>query len=233
MRPSDIRFVVTCEHGGNRVPARYRDLFVGADRELATHRGWDPGALTLARQLARTLGAPLVVATTTRLFVDLNRSEDHPRVLSEFTRVLATAARERIFETYHRPYHAAVRAAIIKHFDKRARVIHFSVHSCTPVLRGVVRDLDVGLLYDPRRKFEVKVCDTLASAIESEMPLRIRRNYPYRGVSEGLTTTLRREYHARDYAGIEIELNQRVLKRSDGGRAVMAAICQAAHSLAR
>jgi predicted N-formylglutamate amidohydrolase len=231
---SDVRFVVTCEHGGNRVPQRYRDLFVGAERDLASHRGWDLGARALAAQLARALDAPLVTATTTRLLVDLNRSEEHPDVLSEFTRPLTDDARERIFDTHYRPYRDAVRAAIDRHFDKGARVIHVSAHSFAPVLRGVVRDADVGLLYDPKRKREVALCRTLGIAINAAMPaLRIRRNYPYRGDTDGLTTTLRGEYHARDYAGIEIELNQRLLKRADGGRAVIEAISRAVHSLAR
>lgn len=234
MRTSDVRFVVTCEHGGNRVPRRYRDLFVGAERDLASHRGWDAGARTLAAQLARTLAAPLITATTTRLLVDLNRSEDHRDVLSDFTRPLTGAARERLFDTHYRPYRDAVRAAIDAHFDTGARVIHISAHSFAPVLRGIARNADVGLLFDPRRKREVALCRALATAINDEMPaLTVRHNYPYRGDTDGLTTTLRGEYHARDYAGIEIELNQRLLKRSDSGRAAMAAICRAVQSLAR
>jgi predicted N-formylglutamate amidohydrolase len=185
-------------------------------------------------QLARTLNAPLISSTTTRLLVDLNRSEHHPHALSEFTRPLTGAGRERIFDTYHRPYRAAVCAEIDSYFDKGARVIHISAHSFTPVLRGVVRDADVGLLYDPLRKREVALCHTLGTAINAAMPaLRIRRNYPYRGDSHGLTTTLRGDYHARDYAGIEIELNQRLLKRADGGRAVITSICDAVQSLSR
>ena len=44
--------LVTCEHGGNRVPKEYRRLFAGWEPVLASHRGYDPGALTLARELA-------------------------------------------------------------------------------------------------------------------------------------------------------------------------------------
>jgi len=39
------RLVLTCEHGGNRVPAAYRALFEGAEALLATHAGYDIGAL--------------------------------------------------------------------------------------------------------------------------------------------------------------------------------------------
>src|SRR5436305_13375521 len=37
--------LITCEHGGNAVPERYRGAFAGAARALASHRGYDPGAL--------------------------------------------------------------------------------------------------------------------------------------------------------------------------------------------
>jgi len=38
--------------------------------------------------------------------------------------------------------------------------------------------------------------------------LRLRRNAPYRGVSDGLPTTLRRRFGNR-YLGMELEVNQR------------------------
>ena len=51
------RLVVTCEHAGNVVPERYRPLFVGHEHLLPTHRGWDPGALLLAREMAERFDA--------------------------------------------------------------------------------------------------------------------------------------------------------------------------------
>ena len=35
--------VITCEHGGNRIPVLYRDLFHGQQQQLESHRGYDPG----------------------------------------------------------------------------------------------------------------------------------------------------------------------------------------------
>ena len=72
--------VITCEHGGNRIPVPYRDLFRGQQRQLASHRGYDPGALVMGRALAAAFAAPLVVSTVSRLLVDLNRSVGHPRL---------------------------------------------------------------------------------------------------------------------------------------------------------
>ena len=75
-------FLVTCEHGGNRIPSSLQPLFRGYRALLATHRGFDPGALVMARQLATAFAAPLVTSTTSRLVVDLNRSIGHPRLYS-------------------------------------------------------------------------------------------------------------------------------------------------------
>jgi hypothetical protein len=37
----------------------------------------------------------------------------------------------------------------------------------------------------------------------------VRRNYPYRGYADGLTTYLRRRYARHGYIGVEIEVNQK------------------------
>src|SRR4030081_1301042 len=63
-------FIITCEHGGNRIPAPYRRLFRGRRVLLDSHRGYDPGALVMARALARAFRAPLVTSTISRLLVD-------------------------------------------------------------------------------------------------------------------------------------------------------------------
>ena len=49
--------MLTCEHGGNRVPRRLSRAFAPIRGMLATHRGWDPGALELAvtRSLAERM----------------------------------------------------------------------------------------------------------------------------------------------------------------------------------
>jgi predicted N-formylglutamate amidohydrolase len=92
--------IVSCEHGGNDVPRAYATLFAGHATTLATHRGWDPGSLPLARQMASALDAPLYASTTTRLLIDLNRSLGHRQLLSEFTRGLAPAERQQIIDRY-------------------------------------------------------------------------------------------------------------------------------------
>jgi predicted N-formylglutamate amidohydrolase len=204
--------IFTCEHGGNRVPARYRSLFAGSERVLESHRGWDRGALVLARALARRLGAPLLAATTTRLLVDHNRTATHRGAFSGYVEGLSAEEKARMLDALYWPHRRAVERAVAREVRSGRRVVHVAVHSFTPVLRGVRRNADLGLLYDPARPGERVLCERWSRELRISRPeLRVRLNYPYRGTSDGLTTALRREHAAASYIGIEIEMNQRLI----------------------
>jgi len=218
--------LLTCEHGGNRVPPAFAALFRGrgARALLDSHRGFDPGALDAARRLARATGAPLLAATTTRLLVDPNRSATNPAVFSARTRGLPRAEREALLARFHAPHRRRVREAI----DRLARpgrgVLHVAVHSFTPRLRGERRDFDLGLLYDPARPPERALARRWVERLAAAAPtLRVRRNAPYRGASDGLTTALRREL-GPGYLGIELELSQAALADRERRAALLAAL---------
>ena len=88
------------------------------------------------------------------------------------------------------------------------------------MLRGETRNADVGILYDPRRPAEKRFAMAWARAIRAAArELRVRRNYPYLGVGDGLTTTLRRRFPAWRYLGIELEVNQRFFVTDAGAGA--------------
>jgi predicted N-formylglutamate amidohydrolase len=204
------RIILSCEHGGYRIPAAYRPLFAGQEELLATHRGYDIGILPFARFLARELKAPLHAAQVSRLLVDLNRSRRSPTLFSEVTRQLPAGEREAILLRYYDPYREAATQAVAEGL-RNGRVLHLSIHSFTPELRGVVRGTDIGLLFAPARPAEAEFCRCWQAAINRLDPaLRVRRNYPYRGVSDCLVTTLRRHFRDERYLGVEIEVNQKL-----------------------
>jgi predicted N-formylglutamate amidohydrolase len=210
--------IVSCEHGGNRVPRAYAALFAGHEDTLATHRGWDAGALPLARQLAGALDAPLFASTTTRLLIDLNRSLGHRQLFSEFTRGLAPAERQQIIERHYRPHRDAIEGEVARRVVALEPVLHIASHSFTPVLDGVVRRADVAWLYDPRRAGEMSLVTRWMAAFAQRAPgLPLRRNNPYRGRGDGLTSLLRKRYSDAAYVGIELEVNQRFV--AEGGAA--------------
>ena len=205
-------FLITCEHGGNRIPARYRPLFRRQEALLDSHRGYDPGALVMARELARALGAPLVASTVSRLVVDLNRSIGHPRCFSAATRGASRTLRAEIVQSHYLPYRTQVERLVDRSVSRGRRVIHVASHSFTPELEGRVRTADVGLLYDPGRHAEVDLCARWKAALIDMAPqLRVRRNYPYAGKGDGLTRSLRMQHTPGAYVGIELEVNQGIV----------------------
>ncbi len=219
MSRSALILVLSCEHGGNLIPARYAPLFARAARVLRTHRGFDPGALDLARALQRRFRAPLVFSTTSRLLVDLNRSLHNPAVFSRYLRGLDRRERERVIERYYRPHRGAIERLVEAGLRGRRGVLHVAVHSFTPVLRGERRGTELGLLYDPARRAERALCAGLLADLRRHDPsLRVHRNRPYPGAADSVATELRRRYPEGRYLGIEVEANQR-LARSPAGRA--------------
>lgn len=217
------RLIITCEHAGNDVPAAYRPLFVGHAHLLPTHRGWDPGALILAREMVEQLSTPrdpvpLYFETTTRLLVDLNRSVGNPELHSEATRHLTLTERREILKIHYHPHRQTVDAAVAAAIAAGDRVIHIASHSFTPELNGHVRTADVGMLYDPGRSGEVALASAWLLALKAaDASLRLRRNYPYLGTSDGVTMSLRKKHPPERYVGVELEVNQRYVE--EGGSA--------------
>ena len=179
-------FIITCEHGGNRIPAPYRRLFRGQRALLDSHRGYDPGSLVMAKALASTWRAPLVASTTSRLLIDLNRSIGHPQLFSAATRGAPAETRAQIVDKHYRPYRVQVERLVRQAVSRGHRVIHISSHSFTAELDGRVRGTDVGLLYHPGRRGEAEVCARWKESLAAAAPeLRVRRNYPYAGKETG------------------------------------------------
>ncbi len=211
-----LRWLLTCEHASRDVPAEYSHLFADAGEVLASHRGWDPGAAEVFGALRENRADLALAGRATRLLVDLNRSLHHPRLFSEFTRRLPGPERQRLVADWWQPFRDAAEDAVAGWLGASARVIHLSVHSFTPVLDGRSRAADFGLLYDPAREAERR----LAAAWGGQLRARgwkVRMNYPYRGVSDGHVTALRRR-HRLSYAGLELELNQGLFSGAGGER---------------
>ncbi|HEX8988324.1 MAG TPA: N-formylglutamate amidohydrolase [Rhodocyclaceae bacterium] len=230
-RAKPIALVITCEHGGNRVPSTYRSCFAKLRKLLDSHHGYDRGALRMAHELAARFDAPLFYSIVSRLLVDLNRSPGHQRLHAPAVRHLPADTRQVICARYYQPFRSAAENAMAVKIGRGRRVVHVSSHSFTPELDGEVRTADVGLLYDPRRRAELELCKTWQAALTARIPtLRVRRNYPYRGVSDGFAAFLRRRFAPKDYVGIELEINQRFALR--GGKEWNAVRQAVAESLA-
>jgi predicted N-formylglutamate amidohydrolase len=204
-----MNLIVTCEHAGNQVPDGYSHIFAGHEEALKSHRGWDPGALEVARFLAAEFSAPLFSCETTRLLVETNRSLTNHQLFSEYSAQLDATQRELLLETYYHPYRNSVEEVISKIAKP---VLHLSMHTFTPILNNTIRSVDVGILFDPDRKSESDFCKKLGDGLEQELSLLMTKfNEPYNGTDDGFTTYLRSKFEDHAYLGIEIEINQKYI----------------------
>ena len=91
-------------------------------------------------------------------------------------------------------------------------MVHIPSQCFSPVRDGKVRSADVGLIYDPVCDVEVQLCARCKTRRAAGSPgLRVRRNYPYAGKGDGLTSYLRQRFRSDAYIGIELEVNQAIV----------------------
>jgi predicted N-formylglutamate amidohydrolase len=205
-----FHFLVTCEHGGNQIPERFAQWFDKAT--LATHKGWDIGILPIAQRFSEFFGFSLHYSEISRLLVELNRSLDNPGLFSEFTSQLSDATKKAILNEYYFPYREKVALEIEEAAKEGKKVIHLSFHSFTPVFNGDIRKTDIGLLFDPKRQLEEEFCHKWSDSLQADIAeFNIEFNSPYQGTDDGFTTYLRTIFSNYQYAGIEIEVNQKHL----------------------
>ena len=220
---------MTCEHGGNQIPENLKHILKIPDNILNSHEGLDIGALDLAKYLVKyfescdfvspLVGADLFVrragqgeipffySEISRLVIELNRSLHHPKLFSRFSKkYLSPENKINLMTDFYKPYRAQIENKISDLIKKNNLVIHLSIHSFTPVLNNKKRDLDIGLLYDPQNLLEKKFCKIWQGELE-KLNFKTRKNYPYRGNSDGLTSYLRKQFK-NNYLGIELETNQ-------------------------
>ena len=204
--------LLTCEHAGNNIPAKFQHYFTGADEVLNSHRGWDPGAVELAECISEALQAPFVAYPFSRLLIEPNRSEHHPKLFSEFTKNLSESIKNELLINYYRPHWKKVTDEIYRMISANKRVLHVGVHTFTPDFNGRLREFDIGLLYDPSRTPEKRCAEEWKRSISPRF--RVRMNQPYKGKADGLITALRKLLSEEVYLGIELEVNHKLFFES-------------------
>lgn len=197
--------VLACEHASNRLPAALGTLGLSAGA-LESHIAWDPGALVVASRIARSFGAPLVAARFSRLAYDVNRPPnraDAVTPLSETTPVpgnagLDAAARRVRAAALHDPFHAAL-DRVLDDTHRAAALV--TVHSFTPVYRGVRRTVALGLLHDR----DNRLARAMLARAQALTGLAAALNEPY-GPGDGVTHTLRRHAVGAGIPNVMIEI---------------------------
>ena len=177
------RWVVTCDHASNHVPAEVAGGDLGLPKaDMARHIAFDPGAEGVARALARHLDSPVISSRFSRLVIDPNRGEDDPTLLMKlYDGTVIPANRHadadevtRRLDLYHRPYHKALDGLIAA---RNAPVI-VAIHSFTPQFRGrSPRPWHVGVLYAGDSRLALP----LLARLNAQPDLCVGDNQPYSG----------------------------------------------------
>jgi predicted N-formylglutamate amidohydrolase len=210
--------LLAVEHAGRRIPAALGCLGLAA-AELERHIAWDIGAQGVARRLSELLDAPLVLQRYSRLVYDCNRPPEAPDaipVVSETTAIpgnqnLTPADREARAEALYRPFHAALTRLIDERASQGLSTALVTVHSFTPLYKGVRRTVDLGILHDK----DARLADRLLAILQSEPDLVVRRNEPY-GPQDGVTHTLMLHAIARGLENVMIELRNDLIEDVPG-----------------
>ncbi|PJD95210.1 MAG: N-formylglutamate amidohydrolase [Legionella sp.] len=208
----NIRLLLSCEHAVNTVPKQYEQLFMPFSKLLDTHQGIDFGALEIAQHLQQAFSCTLIQAEVSRLLIDCNRRLEG-KCFSLVTNNCASELKQELIERYYLPYRNFVLAQIKEAIAQGEQVLHCSVHSFTPIWNESLRNADVAFLYDPKRLSEKKLSEQWKLELKKKAPhYKIRMNYPYKGISDGFTTALRKQFTQEEYLGIELECNQSITR---------------------
>ena len=149
------RLLFVCDHASYALPTEYRGLGL-APELFQTHIAADIGAAEIARTLAAQFGAPAILARWSRLLIDLNRGADDPTLIMKLSdgsiipgnaNVDDTEVRRRI-EQFHAPYHDAIASELDAMVSSGVVPVIFSIHSFTPVWKGLRRPWEIGILWD-------------------------------------------------------------------------------------
>jgi len=202
--------LLLCDHASNAVPP---GVNLGIDADLLNrHIAIDIGAAALTRALAGLLGAPAILATVSRLVIDLHREPDRADLIplaSDGHAIPGNMGADRAgrIARFHAPYHRIVSGAIDAH---RPRLI-VAIHSFTPALEtgNAPRPWEIGILYNR---------DTRAARLAIDLLARdgaiVGDNQPYSG--RDLNTTLNRHAEARGIPSFAVEMRNNLIGDDDG-----------------
>lgn len=207
MKPTIL--IISCEHGSNKVPKKYAHLFESKQLILQTPRAYDIGASHIAKHLHNALHCDLVQTKVTRLLIDNNHGLHHARCFSKFSKKLSVAEKDTLIKTYYEPFQHELQQKINDHIAQGQQVLHLSLYTFAPILKGLFLNTGIGLLYNAHRHGEKEVARIIHGLLQHRTPTyKIRHNYPFLGTNGYLLNSFRNQFPEKDYLGIKLGINQ-------------------------
>jgi len=199
--------ILLCDHASRRIPKSLGDL--GLDpAALRCHLAWDIGAGALTRYLAAALEATAVLAGYSRLVVDCNRQLLDPQAFLEYgdgqvvpgNRGLTPAHKEARAGAIYWPYHQAVAAQLERLRAAGLSPVVLAIHSFTPVMNGISRPWEIGVLWDK----DARAAEVLIPGLR-QAGYCVGDNEPYSGrAPQDYTIDNHAEAAGLPHAGIEV-----------------------------
>ncbi len=211
--------LLLCDHARNAVPARYAGLGVPPD-QFERHIGYDIGARAVTLALTERLGAPACLTTFSRLLIDPNRGEDDPTLIMRLSdgavvpgnATVGSAERAERIELYHKPYHDLIDGTLERMSANAPPPVIVSIHSFTPVWRGVPRPWHATVLWD----CDPRAVEPMLAGLRAQDGLIIGDNEPYDGALKN--DTMYRHATRRGFAHVLLELRQDLIADADGAQ---------------
>ena len=209
--------LLVCDHASRFVPRALGGLGLG-EAELRRHIAWDIGIAEVTRALADRLGAPAVLSHFSRLIIDPNRGLDDLTLIPQLSdgvivpanRDLSAAASQARIATFHQAYHGAVIRVLESMMARRQAPAIVSMHSFTPVMKGVERPWQIGILWNRDGRLPVPLMARLRAR-----GLTVGDNEPYSG-RDNHGYTLHVHAEPRGLANVLIEVRQDLIDTHHG-----------------
>ena len=179
-----------CDHASAAVPRAMDNL--GLDESVRRrHVAWDIGSAEVARRLAARFDAPLVLSGYSRLLIDCNRSLDDPTSIARVSEDTVIPANQAVTpaeaasraEAFFWPYHRAIEEALKRLQGKGIAPPLISVHSFTPVFKGVEQPWHIGVLWNRDPRIAVPLMERLgadpAIVVGDNRPYSAREGFGY------------------------------------------------------
>ena len=214
LRPEGAsHFLLTADHAGRAIPRVLGDLGL-AESELGRHIAWDIGIAGATERLAQALDATAVLQAYSRLVIDCNR---HPGwassipTISELTEIpgnhaIPPAEREARRREVFLPYHGAISEILDRRQAAGRRSVLIAMHSFTPVFKGEVRRVEIGILYNPAAS-DIRLPRIMLELLRQEGDLEVGDNAPY-AITGNSDYTVPVHGEGRTLPHVEIEIRQ-------------------------
>ncbi|WLE00810.1 N-formylglutamate amidohydrolase (plasmid) [Agrobacterium leguminum] len=229
--------VLLCEHGGCRVPDKWRGLGLH-EAFFETHYAHDIGSRDLTTAVANRLGATAVLANYSRLFLDYNRKANDPSCVRPDMGGIPVPANLHISDEERFQRERIARSPVervlenLLEGERPVGKLIVSIHSFSPVWEADYRSCQIGVMW----KYDGRLALPLIQAMNVQRRFAVEENQPYSFADSDWFTLDRHGLSIavpNAYIEVRNDLIQNASAVSDMAEVIAVGIEKAATSLSR